>query len=95
MPECSLEEYEATYGSEERYHAHLVRRLVRREGGDREVWVLVYGALEPHVALFAGDDRRPRRRRFRSRTAAEAWAARLLGIDPERWVPPDDQGTVH
>ena len=97
MPECSLEVYEATYGSHERYHAHLARRLVRQEDGDREMWVLIYGDVEPHVALFAGEERKPRRRRFPSRSAAEAWAAKLLGIDPDAWAAPEEEDgpTVH
>ena len=95
--ECSLEVYQARYGSDERYSARLARRLVRAdEKGDREVWVLVYGAMEPYTALFAGEDLRLRRRRFRSRRAAEAWAQKLLGIAPETWEEDDaDQEVVH
>ena len=95
--ECSLEVYQARYGSDERYSARLARRLVRSaERGDREVWVLVYGAMEPYAALFAGEDLRLRRRRFRSRRAAEAWAHRLLGIPPENWEEDGpDQDVVH
>ena len=97
MLECSLEVYQARYGSDERYSARLARRFIRTEkNGDLEVWVLVYGAMEPYVALFAGEDLRPKRRRFRTRKDAEAWASKLLGIPPARWQEKgEDQGVVH
>lgn len=97
MLECSLEEYDARYGAEEQYSARLARRLVRSQvNGDREVWILVYGDMEPYAALFSGEERHPKRRRFSSREAAEAWAAKLLGIDPDCWeVRSWDPGVVH
>jgi len=95
--EGNFEIFQARYGSDERYSARLARRLVRGdEKGDREVWVLVYGAMEPHVALLSGEDLRLKRKRFRSRRAAEVWAFRLLGILPESWEDGDqDEGVVH
>jgi hypothetical protein len=95
--ECSLEEFQARYGSDERYAAHLVRRLSRTEvGEDSECWVVVYGSIEPHAAIFSGESRRLRQKRFRTRRAAEVWAARLLGIAPDRWRSPGpDESVVH
>ena len=97
MIECSLEEFQARYGSDERYAAHLVRRLSRTEvGEDSECWVVVYGSIEPHAAIFSGESRRLRQKRFRTRRAAEVWAARLLGIAPDRWQSPGpDESVVH
>ena len=97
MLECSLEEYEARYGAEDQYSAHLARRLVRsHETGDWEIWILVYGDMEPYVALFAGEERQPKRRRFPSRQSAEAWASKLLGIDPDCWEERDEEpGVLH
>jgi hypothetical protein len=92
-----MEEFRARYGSDERYKARLVRRLSRSEAGaHEECWVVVYGGLEPHTALFSGETRRPRQKRFRTRRAAEIWAARLLGISPDRWeAPAPDESVVH
>lgn len=95
--ECSLEEYDARYGAEEQYSARLARRLVRsHETGDREVWILLYGDVEPYFAVFSGEEGRMKRRRFPSREAAEAWAAKLLGIDPDCWEERNwEPGVVH
>lgn len=97
MLECSLEEFRARYGSDERYAAHLVRRLTRSDAGaQEESWIVVYGRIEAHAALFSGETRRPRQKRFRTRRAAEVWASRLLGISPERWEAPGaDEASVH
>jgi len=97
MLEGNFEIFQARYGSDERYSARLARRLVRSDKkGDREVWVLVYGSMEPHVALLSGEDLRLKRKRFRSRQAAELWAFRLLGILPESWEEGgQDAGVVH
>ena len=71
--ECSLEEFQARYGSDERYAAHLVRRLSRTEvGEDSECWVVVYGSIEPHAACGRGLGRAPARDRTRSLAIAGA-----------------------
>jgi hypothetical protein len=95
MLECSLEVYRARHGEDERYAAHLARRLVRSDDSrEREIWLLVYNDMEPHTALFAGEERSLKRQRFPSREAAEAWAAKLLGIDPESWQAQEDDAPV-
>ena len=96
MLECSIETYRARYGSDDRYRARLARRFIRNaEKGDREIWVLVYGGMEPYAEIFEGESRRPRRKRFRSRRAAEEWASKLLGIPPESWEGENQEDTIH
>ena len=96
MIECSLEVFQARYGSDDRYRARLARRFIRSEAkGDREIWVLVYGAVEPYIEILEGESRRPRRKRFKTRHAAEEWASKLLGIPPDRWEGDDVPETVH